>query len=551
MMKKLLVGMLLGSAVLLSACGSAEEAQRTAEGNLIVTLGQQTQQNSKLPEGDSYADNAYRRLVKEKLGVQLESAFEANGDEYTRQVSLAIAAGEIPDIMAVSRDELEELAENGLIEDLTEVYEEYASDHIKSIYDSFDNVQLNAATIDGQLMALPGTANDFGPNMVWIRQDWLDDLNIELDEDGNNAITLDELVETATIFQEEDAGGTGKTKGLALAYWLTSGDHGGSGYTATAIFNAFGAYPKTYLEGEDGNLVYGSNTEEMKEGLAFLNELFTQGILDPQFGTRTYDDINAMMVNGEIGIVPGPWHFPDWGLVQAKTANPEAVFTPFAIENEDGTVNGVNKPGVGSFVVVRKDFERPELAIEMINLIYDEVANSEDMETEFPEIYEYAQLAVDGSIRPVNIELFKNLSEINDAVLASDAALGNSTIEAIDSFIVQNNARKIKAYLDDSVSSDPTDWSVYASRLLAVNNVMNGVRQADIYNEVNPVAIFETIEASERNGAQINKLEEETFIKFVTGEETLENFEQYVETWGQQGGTAILEEMQSINKENN
>lgn len=550
-MKKLLVGMLLGSAVLLSACGSAEEAQRTAEGNLIVTLGQQTQQNSKLPEGDSYADNAYRRLVKEKLGVQLESAFEANGDEYTRQVSLAIAAGEIPDIMAVSRDELEELAENGLIEDLTEVYEEYASDHIKSIYDSFDNVQLNAATIDGQLMALPGTANDFGPNMVWIRQDWLDDLNIELDEDGNNAITLDELVETATIFQEEDAGGTGKTKGLALAYWLTSGDHGGSGYTATAIFNAFGAYPKTYLEGEDGNLVYGSNTEEMKEGLAFLNELFTQGILDPQFGTRTYDDINAMMVNGEIGIVPGPWHFPDWGLVQAKTANPEAVFTPFAIENEDGTVNGVNKPGVGSFVVVRKDFERPELAIEMINLIYDEVANSEDMETEFPEIYEYAQLAVDGSIRPVNIELFKNLSEINDAVLASDAALGNSTIEAIDSFIVQNNARKIKAYLDDSVSSDPTDWSVYASRLLAVNNVMNGVRQAGIYNEVNPVAIFETIEASERNGAQINKLEEETFIKFVTGEETLENFEQYVETWGQQGGTAILEEMQSINKENN
>ncbi|WP_253940732.1 extracellular solute-binding protein [Fundicoccus ignavus] len=550
-MKKLLVGMLLGSAVLLSACGSAEEAQRTAEGNLIVTLGQQTQQNSKLPEGDSYADNAYRRLVKEKLGVQLESAFEANGDEYTRQVSLAIAAGEIPDIMAVSRDELEELAENGLIEDLTEVYEEFASDHIKSIYDSFDNVQLNAATIDGQLMALPGTANDFGPNMVWIRQDWLDDLNIELDEDGNNAITLDELVETATIFQEEDAGGTGKTKGLALAYWLTSGDHGSSGYTATAIFNAFGAYPKTYLEGEDGNLVYGSNTEEMKEGLAFLNELFTQGILDPQFGTRTYDDINAMMVNGEIGIVPGPWHFPDWGLVQAKTANPEAVFTPFAIENEDGTVNGVNKPGVGSFVVVRKDFERPELAIEMINLIYDEVANSEDMETEFPEVYEYAQLAVDGSIRPVNIELFKNLSEINDAVLASDAALGNSTIEAIDSFIVQNNARKIKAYLDDSVSSDPTDWSVYASRLLAVNNVMNGVRQAGIYNEVNPVAIFETIEASERNGAQINKLEEETFIKFVTGEETLENFEQYVETWGQQGGTAILEEMQSINKENN
>jgi putative aldouronate transport system substrate-binding protein len=551
--KKTLFSLLAIAPLVLSACGGekTEEAPTNQDGDIIMTVGQQTAPNSKLPQGDSYSDNAYRRLVKEKLGVELESSFEANGDDYNRQVSLAIASGDIPDMMVVGRDELEELADNDLIADLTDIYEEHASEYIKEIYQSFDNVQLDAATIDDRLMALPGTANDFGPNLVWVRQDWLDKLNIKLDEDGNQAITLDELEATAKAFQEKDAGGTGKTKGIAFANWLTSDNHGGSGYTATAILNAFNAYPKTYLENEKGELVYGSNTSEMKEGLTHLKNWFDEGVLDSQFGTRTYDDINAMMVNGELGIIPGPWHMPDWALVQARTTNSEAEFTPFAIEDKDGKVNGVAKPGVGNFVVVRKGFEKPELVVEMIDLLFDEVANSKDIENEFPEIYQYMQQAVDGSVRPVNIEMFKNLSEIDDAVVASDAALGETNIEDIDSFTVRNNANKIKSYLDNPKEADPTDWAVYASRLLAVDNVMNGVRQNGSFNEVHPIAIFEKIKANERNGAQVAKIEEETFIKFVTGEESIDNFDGYVEKWNQQGGQAILDEMSTIIKENN
>ena len=389
------------------------------------------------PDGDSYADNAYRRLIKEELGVSIESAFEANGDDYTRQVSLAIASGDLPDVMVVSRDEMEELADNDLIADLTDVYEEYASDNIKNIYNSFDNVQIDSAKIGDRIMGLPGTANDFGPNLVWIRQDWLDDLDVQLDEDGNHAITLEELESTAKTFKDKDAGGTGKTQGLAFANWLTSDSHGGSGYTATAIFNAFDSFPKNYLVGEDGQLVYGSNTAKTKEGLSYVKQLFDDGILDDQFGTRTYDDINAMMINGELGIIPGPWHLSDWALVQAKTANPDAAFTPYAIESSDGQVNGVSKPGVGGYVVVNKNFANPELAIKIINLLFDEVPNSTDMETEYPEIYAYAQKSVDGSVRPMNIEMFENLSEISDAVEASQAAEGEIDIDDISSFTVK------------------------------------------------------------------------------------------------------------------
>jgi len=549
-MHKFLTGaVVLSSALLLAACGGSSDTKETkkdADGNIVMTVGQQTQPNSKLPKGDTYANNAYRRLIKKELGVDIKSAFEANGDDYTRQVSLAIASGDIPDVMQVSHDEMVELANNDLIADLSDVYKKYASDNIKDIYKSFDNVQIDSAKIDGKIMALPGTANDFGPNMVWFRQDWLDNLGIKLDPDGNHAITLDELESTAKAFKEKDAGGNGKTQGLALANYLTSDSHGSSGYTATAIFNSFGAYPKNYLKGDDGKLVYGSNTEQAKEGLTYVKHLFDEGLLDSQFGTRTYDDINAMMINGELGIIPGPWHISDWALVQAKTANPKATFTPYAIESKDGRVNGVSKPGVGGYVVVSKKFANPEKVVEMFNLLFDKVANSKDMEKEYPEIYDYAQKAVDGSVKPVNIEFFKNLSEIDDAVTATDAAEGKTNIDDITKFVVQNNARKIKAYLDNPEGADPTDWSVYASRALAVTGVMDGVRKEGIYNEVKPFITFDTIKANDRNGAQISKLEEETFIKFVTGAEPLSKFDKYTKEWDNQGGKEILAEMQKI-----
>ena len=538
------------ASVLLAACGGgdAKEARTNDDGDIIMTVGQQTAPNSKLPEGDSYSDNAYRRVIQEKLGVELESAFEANGEDYDRQVSLAIASGDIPDMMVVSRDELQELVDNDLVEDLTDVYDEYASDRVKEIYDSYDGFTLGVATIDDKLMAIPGTTNDFGPNMVWIRQDWADQLNLKLDKDGNHAITLDELESTAKAFQEKDPGKTGKTQGLAIANWLTSADHGGSGYTATPIMNAFGAYPKVYLQDDAGKITYGSNTNEMKESLAYMNKLFKEGILDPQFGTRTYDDINAMMVNGELGIIPGPWHMSDWGLVQAKTTNPDAQFVPYAIEDQSGNgrINAVNKPATGGFVVIRKGFEKPELLIQMINLLFDDIAMSDDMQTQFPELYEYAQLAVDGSVKPINIELFPNLSEISDAVAATKAAKGETKIEDIPQFIIQNNARKIKAYLDNPAKAEPSDWAVYASRTLAVNDVMGSVRDAGILDEVSPVVIVQTLDSQERNGAQVGKLEEEMFIKFVTGEEPIENFDKYVKEWNDQGGQVIVDEMQKI-----
>ncbi len=73
---------------------------------------------------------------------------------------------------------------------------------------------------------------------VWLRQDWLDELGIELDKDGNRSITLDELKETAIAFQENDLANTGK--GL-VCHWPSGclRQIMAARHTGTAIMNAF------------------------------------------------------------------------------------------------------------------------------------------------------------------------------------------------------------------------------------------------------------------------------------------------------------------------
>ncbi|MEM5591227.1 extracellular solute-binding protein [Niallia circulans] len=228
--KRAAFGLMAASLTLsLTACmdNSSSSESVTEDGKTIIKMGRVTAANSKLPEGDTYENNAYTRLVEEKLDAKIVDQFEAEGEDYNRQVALAIASGELPDMMRVdSREELKELVENDLIADLTEVYDKNASDFIKGVYGTYDNKTLEDATFDGKLMAIPGTIGDSAPNIVWIRKDWVEKLGIKLDADGDRQITLDELESTAKAFVDNDPGATGKPVGIPFASWLNAGDYG-------------------------------------------------------------------------------------------------------------------------------------------------------------------------------------------------------------------------------------------------------------------------------------------------------------------------------------
>lgn len=521
--------------------GAAEQGSEAAAGTEAVTImmGRQTLQNPKLPEGDTYENNAYTRMLEDKLNVKIVDEFEANGDDYDRQVSLALSAGDIPDIMKVTTlDELQELYENDLIADLTESYESHASDYLKGIYDSYGGRALENVTFDGKIMALPGTNADSGPSIVWIRSDWMDSLGIAVDEDGNGCITVEELELVAKAFMDKNPGNAENVVGIALASWLTSGDPDGT-YSMNSLAYAMGAFPKTWYE-KDGGIIYGSTTEEMKNALSVAAGWYRDGILDPQVGTRTWDDITALLANGQTGITFGTWHIPDWLLNNVYALNKEASFQAYALEDAAGKVNCKHNDATNGYMVVSKEFEHPELAVEIANLFYDELANSSSVAQDFPEVAKYMEDGVDGSTRPFNIEVNSYTSLLDDYKDLKQCLDGEITAEEIRSAEQRTNAEVIGAYLEGT--EDATGWAKYHSRMKGVNLIYELTEQ-DLFSWLTPV-FPQTTPTMETNWANLEKLEEETFIKIVTGVEDVETgFAQFVENWNAQGGAQIIDEI--------
>lgn len=508
---------------------------------IIITMGRQTILNPKLPDGDTYEDNAYTRWVKDMLNVKVVDEFEANGDDYNRQVSLVLSSGEMPDMMRVNTiDEVRELYKNDLIEDLSSVYEVYATDYLKSVYDSFEGRALGKVSFDGMMAALPGTNVDSGPSEVWIRADWLDKLGIILDEDGNHCITIDELEMVAQSFLDANPSNVENTVGIALAPWLTSGDPDGT-FSMNAMSYALAAYPKTWME-KDGEAIYGSVTDEMKQALAKAADWYKRGLLDPQVGTRTWDDISALLVNGQTGITFGTWHIPDWLLNNVRAMDAEAEFYSYAIESVDGKVNCKHNDAATGYIVVRKGFEHPEIAIKMANLFYDKMKTDTTLKDKYPEVVEYQQNAVDGTARPFNVEINSYTSLLDDYADIKKGVNGEIPLEEVKTAESKNVVESVIKYQADPAVAEVTDWSRYHSRMRGIELIQQ-LTEKGIFEWITPI-FPDTTPTMETNWANLEKLEEETCIKIVTGAVGVdEGFTQFVNDWKRQGGDQISQEI--------
>lgn len=519
---------------------TAATSEAFGEGETLpVSLGRQTLQNVTFPEGDSYEDNAYVRMTEKELNIDITDEFEANGEDYDRQVSLALSAGELPDMMKIgSLDTLKELYENDLIADLTDVYEEYASDYIKSLYDSYNGRALANVTIDGKIMALPGTSGDNGPSIAWIRGDWLEELGLNIDEDGDGCIKVEDLETIAKTFMEKNPAGVDNVVGIAFAPWLTSGDPDGT-YSMNSIAYALGAFPKTWME-KDGSVVYGSTTEEMKQALTVVSGWFQDGILDPQVGTRTWDDITALMTNGQCGIAFGTWHIPGWLLNSVYALNDQATFEPYVVEDADGMINCKHNDATSGYIVVRKDFSHPELAIQIANLFYDTLVNDKTLLETYPEVNDYVTNGMDGSARPFNIEINSYTSLLDDYTEMMKGINNELALEDVSTLETRTNIPAIQRFLEGDVDAD--NWTRYYCRVKGVG-LLQSVTENDRFAWITPI-FPETTSTMETNWANLEKLEEETFIKIVTGEVDVETgFEQFVSDWYAQGGTQIIKEI--------
>ena len=488
-------------------------------------------------EGDDDENNAWTRYLKEKLNVQNTNLFEANdGDDYEQKVSMAIVSGEIPDIMEVGDyDTLKQLYENDLIADLTEVYENCASDKIKEIYDSYDGVCLKTAMFDGKLMGLPTTEISHGPGILWLRKDWMDKCGLEEPK------TMEDIYNILEQFLVQDPGGNGegKTVGLVIDPEI-AGDSGGS-YMANNIFTLYGAFPKQWIDDGSGNAIYGSVQPEMKGALEQLSKMYNEGLIDKQFVTRTGDDRKGLLNSGKSGAFFGNW-WGAWEVADSMTLNKEARREPYICPvGADGKVTMFTGNPNSSYVVVRKGFEHPELIVKLANMQFDYSRYEEKDDEAYKELADYSELNAGGTILDMNIDYYdafpRSSKKVVDALESGDTSPLNR--HDMGTYV---NSKKYLDSLANGEESTSAGWASYNSMTAA-----SLVAETEV-NKVTPV-FFGSTKSMPLKWPTLDKMEQEMLLKIITGEKPVDYFDEFVTEWNKTGGEQITEEVNQAIKQ--
>lgn len=501
---------------------------------LTYTLGKLSgANNSNLPDGETYENNAYTRLLNERLNVQNQDVFEAMDEQYTDSVTMVIAQNDLPDVMIVEDlDELQYLVDNDMIADLTDSYNNCMSDTIKNIYGSYGRDILDVVTFGGKIMAIPETNISDGPNLIWLRKDWMDALGLSAPR------TLSDVEEIIRQFKEKDPGhnGAGNTVGLVCDTSLCGGCGYSSEYTLDIIFAAYGAFPKQWIYDEDGNVVYGSVQPEAKEALAHIHELYKEGILDQDFLMRTSSNLIELIVDGQCGSFFGPWWAPNNPLMQAVEQNKDAEWQPYLIATEESGLTSYHTQNPSNkYIVVRKGYEYPEIACKIVSVLFDYLRyNDRDNQ----EIVDYYKENVDPTARPFAINVDYNnalqicYGELNH-VFAGDKSADDLNV------LEYSYYEACESYLKDAENASAEDWAAYTSRITACK-ILNDGRT----NKVESLYFGET-ETMVTDWWSLENLESDTYLKIVTGESSLDEFDRFVENWYQNGGETITKEVRA------
>lgn len=306
-----LLAMMLASCTLLSACGQSASGQPEAESAKTDAEDKASEETAKAP-ADSAAE-----VEKDYSGVEIEAFFlhpwvnvEPTGEDVLAEyigetfggqwkMTLAsegqtelitrMASGDEPDIIVFNgAKELDLIYEQGVLLDDWTPYAEQIPTYLESMTET---QRAYYTTEEGKLKAI-----SFAPGeQLWtfmIRQDWLDNLNLEM------PTTVEEMLDVMRAFTFDDPDGNGKDD----TYGFTAAGGGGVGELAHLLMMY--DHPDIYIK--DGEVTNALVEGTYKSYLDLAKIIVEEGLINPDWYTIGWEDRKPSLYQGAYGIVYYP-----------------------------------------------------------------------------------------------------------------------------------------------------------------------------------------------------------------------------------------------------
>ncbi len=288
--------MTLTAAGLLSGC--QQEASVSEDGVVELTFYNADGQDD--PWTDPVAE-----VLTEKTGVRLKTEYPVAADDQT--VALMIAAQDYPD-MIYAKGDANSLIDAGAMIDMTDLIEEYGP-NIKKMYgDEFEKLryseedpsiyQLSSYAVGGTFLENSGTAQ--------IQWAVLKENNYEIPDTLEKFEKMIKDYMAAHPTTEEGMPTIGLSLSAADWHWMiTLGNP--SGYIAEGAPDN-----GQWLIDEDYNAMYKFRSDKVREYYRWLNRMYHEGVLDPEFATQTYEDYIAKIASGRVvALTDTDWDYSD------------------------------------------------------------------------------------------------------------------------------------------------------------------------------------------------------------------------------------------------
>lgn len=320
-----------------------------------------------LPMNRDIVDGSYAKTEIEKVTNTKLDIMQVTTSELDKKLNILMASGDIPDIIQCETDTMEaQLLESGILLPISKYWDKYPNIKNARSEEIWDLMKYN----DGNVYSI-GIQNPNPLHCTSYRKDWLDKFGMEVPE------TIDEYYEFAKKAALEDPDGNGKKDTFAFGSHkvidVGQFDH---------IFGAYGALPNFWME-KEGKIVNGSIQPEMKEALTMLNNMYKDGIIDPEFVTDDSKRWQQKIKSGTYGAGVTKIHIFDvnnwnnyYGTFKQACPDGELVYGPIlqgASENPVGVRRSSERGWLRTFVY--KDSKNVDAALRLLDYLMSEEGN--------------------------------------------------------------------------------------------------------------------------------------------------------------------------------
>ena len=536
------LAMVVCLALLLGLAGSAALAEE-CKGPLYIEVSEGITLTYWIPMTSAQAqyyttlaEHPYFIWLEEQTGVRVEFIHPSE-DQMDQQLNLMIAGGEFYDLLynvwypGGPQAGLDE----GCFVDLNLFLDEFMPDYKAALYcddGSFGSWEWGPEREIYQPQPQPrfiDTMHSFDGSLwaatqIWtdeymcdcgpvIRKDWLDEAGLEIPR------TLDELEVVLEAFKNRG----GDVIPMSLHFEENS-INGWSG----SIISAFGINPAWFTLEPDGTTIapIGYVTPEYKDYLTLMNAWYAAGYIDPDFMNRDSESIASLLLADRLGVMTqsaaSPAYYKEF-YAGHQAFDLVAMPLPRKDPDQKITYRQAYSSCATNYTVITSSCKNPEIAAQWLNVGYKQEAvlrNTYGIEGE-------------------TYEMIDGVPYYTEGFFAHDYA-DQDTMRECELWHNATGYNSMRAVLIGGSLEDRTQISEFAqAQLIWGENASPDINL--------PYVIFE----DDDWGTMFDQLiEAETYfapvaLKFIIGTESLDKFDEYVQTARAMGYDGARDMMQS------